>query len=200
MRNSKEALRHQVGALESELADRDAEIARLESELSDATASKSEGTGQNAMPSLTLDEVRIGKLRSDGRVRYVVQPVNLIHVGIAFAGAAAWTGTVASTHDGVLGVLLTIAAFVLMPLGFWNELGFDVDVTDRKILAWRSRGPFHTFRFTVRRPLLPEMRTAKEGSVTRLWWGSESLVTSLSPSALNALLKELSALTGTSKE
>jgi hypothetical protein len=201
VRDSKEALRHEVDVLRDELAEKDAEIARLKGEPIEPPAPPEEPKPPKPSPPPAHDkgpvEIRIGRRRADGSVRYVVRPIEWVWVAImaAVSIGIAW---VAFSSGGHWAVLLI---FPILPLGVaWNA-GFDVNPAKQQIRAWQALGFIRFQSFTLPHANMPQVRSAIEthtnsdghesrARVTRLYWGSRNLRVGLKREALDELLAE----------
>lgn len=145
-----------------------------------------------------LVEIRIGRRRADGSIRYVVVPIQWT-----------WVGGMAAVSLG-LAVLLFVSSadapwyagliWVVLPLGFIIEDGFDLRPREQEIRVWRSLCFVPYATFTLRHAKMPEVRSSMEtrstdhgesrARVTRLWWGSRNLRVRLDRAALSELLAE----------
>jgi len=211
MRDAKEALRHQVDYLEDALAEKEAEIARLREEAADAkpTAKKRKKKQRIAVKTEPesepppAPELKFGALRPDGSVRYVVRPIETIWVGIMAAVSLFFVTFVAmSITHGQTFPWPMVPIFSVLPLMPTFRGGFDVHTTEKTIRVWQSWGPINYSSFSLQRLKLPDVRTTMEtqndsdarARVTRLYWGSQHIRTTLPASQLSELMDEARAL------
>lgn len=184
--------------LRDELAEKEAEIARLKGERFEkpepSTPPKPSPPRERSGAPL---EIRIGRRRADGSVRYVVRPIEWVWVAImaAVSIGMAWVAVSSGGHWAVLLI------FAILPLGVaWNA-GFDVDPAKQQIRAWQAIGFIRIQSFTLPHMKMPEVRSAIEthtnsdghessARVMRLYWGSRNLRVGLKRDALKELLAE----------
>jgi hypothetical protein len=201
VRDGKEALRHEVDALRDTLAEKEAEIARLKGERVDRPKAARPAEQPKPRPPRQRGgeplEIRIGRRRADGSVRYVVQPIEWVWVGFmaAFSTVLAIVSLTSGAHPAVLLI------WAILPLGIAIQSGFDVDPEKQQIRGWRSIGFIPFGRFTLPDLHMPQVRNRTESNVnsegydttvrvTRLHWLNRNLRATLKRDALNELLAE----------
>ncbi len=221
MRDAKDALRNQVRALEDELAEKEAELARLRREQEEGPASEPEPESKPAPQKKRpkrkpgpAPEIRLGTLRPDGSVRYLVRPLAKAWIGIMAVVALILTSVIVggAISEGNIDTFPwpALLPIVLLPAMLTFRAGFDIDVAKKKIFVWESWGPFTTSSFKLHRLLLPEIRTRMEtfssdsgdtrSRVTRLYWGSKNVRCTIDASLLSEIMTEVRALADSAED
>jgi len=144
-------------------------------------------------------ELRLGSLRPDGSIRYIVRPIEWIWiVGTEVVGVGLATYLLLSSPSS----WITLPIFAVIPVFMTFRSGFDVRLGEKEIVAWNSLGPIRYSSFTVTRLKPPEIRSVKEliedsnrtQRVTYLHWGARSLRTTIPRPQVSELVSEVEAL------
>jgi hypothetical protein len=147
----------------------------------------------------------MGKLgRSRGSVvRFVVRPVDAPWVMIMAIAALAmgWFIAREMVHAGNESSVWGLLVLVILPLAPTFRAGFDLDVEKRTTRVWQAWGPITYASFTWKQLKMPQVRTGMESRtnsegiesrsrVTRLYWGTKNIRSTLKPGKLTELLEE----------
>lgn len=197
MRDAREALRYRVDALEQELAEKEAEIARLKGEAKEPEPSPPASEDRELDEGAPAD-TELGTPISDGWLRYVVRPIEWPWV-IGAAGAGLLVVLLVSLQDGFQWQVAVV--FGVLPVLFANQSGFDVRQRSPSVRVWSALGPFRYTHFEIARIAVPEARTISETNdngtrarKTYLYWGSRFIRATLKKSDLSRIVAEVAKL------
>lgn len=129
--------------------------------------------------------------------------VILAVLAAAMGGYVARQMVAAGNESSAWGLLV----LVILPLAPTFRAGFDLDVEKKTTRVWQTWGPITYASFTWKQLKLPQVRTGMESHtntdgiesrsrVTRLYWGTKNIRSTLKPGKLTELLAEAREIVG----